>query len=51
MALEIKIDHGKLKILHENERAGHGKLPRQNGVGFRQLDLPEFAFEVLSSIG
>ena len=47
----IQIGPWKLKNLHENERAGHGKLPIKNGVGFCRMDLPEFAFEVLSSIG
>ena len=42
--LETKLDNGKLKILHENERVGHGKLPGKNGGGFHRLDLPEFAF-------
>ena len=49
--LEIDFHHGNLKNLHANERVGHGKLPGRNGVGFRRLELLEFVFEVLSSIG
>ena len=49
--LEIKLDHGQLKNLHVNERAGDEKLPGKNGVGFCRLKLLEFMFEVLNSIG